>query len=220
MENKHEDNRCINLYSKQSECVSHLQKKKWTSHAQNRENTEQSTHGRQPPLGSSQKKTNTHTQKKPGLHLKIETRAVMFVVLHGTCSVVPNTDCSQHLHMGTIQSEKGLVADLLCRQLFSQPLIYFLPCWWILRLTHFIWRHNLKIKCLSGTVQVEREQEREIEFEVHGHCTIGVGEKKVTGKLRTLTNRNDMLCGFQNRSFTGWGLVSREEIPEWQMAVC
>lgn len=108
----------------------------------------------------TEKNKHTHT-KNPGLHLKIETRAVMFVVLHGTCSVVPNTDCSQHLHMGIIQSEKGLVADLLCRQLFSQPLIYFLPCWWILRLTHFIWRHNLKIKCLSGTVQVERERKRE-----------------------------------------------------------
>lgn len=118
------------------------------------------------------------TQKKtPGLHLKIETRAVMFVVLHGTRSVVPNTDCSQHLNMGIIQSEKGLIADLLSKQLFSQPLIYFLLCWWILRLTHFIWRHNLKIKCLSGTVQVEREKEREIEFAVHGHCTIGMGGK-------------------------------------------
>lgn len=152
--------------------------KKWTSHAQNRENTEQSTHGRQPPLGVHRKKTNTQKKtNKPGPHLKIETRAGMFVVLHGTCSVVPNTDGSQHLNMGIIQSEKALIADLLCRQLFSQPLIYFLLCWWILRLTHFIWRHNLKIKCLSVIVQVEREEEREIEFAVHSHCTIGVGKK-------------------------------------------
>lgn len=160
MENKHEDNRCINLYSKQSECVSHLQKKNGrATHRIGRTLNNPHTDG---SLHSEFTEKNKHThKKKPGLHLKIETRAVMFVVLHGTCSVVPNTDCSQHLHMGIIQSEKGLVADLLCRQLFSQPLIYFLPCWWILRLTHFIWRHNLKIKCLSGTVQVERERKRE-----------------------------------------------------------
>lgn len=64
------------------------------NHTQNRENTEQRTHGRQPPLGVHRTKPPNKQEKKPqpGPHLKVETHAVMFIVLHGTCSVVPNTD--------------------------------------------------------------------------------------------------------------------------------
>lgn len=147
----HRQNRCIRFYSKQSECVSHLQKR--TSHRK----TSNSRH----TLNGTLREGFTDTEKNPALILESrrETHATKVIVLHSTCSVVlvvPNTNHSRHIYTRSIHSLKKWAIAIRSADTFQPAADLLLAMLINLIQIILIQRHDLMIQCWSWSQSGER----------------------------------------------------------------